>query len=116
MKKVTGPVTLCLSLAFAVNLSIQARSLRLGVNSGSAPRTFVSFSGLDTNPCSRTSPCRSFNAAMAQTAPAGTIVALDSDGYGTVTIAQSVSLIAPEGVYAGIAAPASSVGININGA
>jgi hypothetical protein len=79
-----------------------------------APRTFVSSSGVDTNPCSRTAPCRSFTAALAQTTPGGTIVVLDSAGYGPVTISQSVSLIAPEGIYAGITANSMS-GIEITG-
>ncbi len=40
---------------------------------------------------------------------------LDSAGYGAVTIAQSVSIIAPPGVYAGITA-SSGDGVTVNGA
>jgi hypothetical protein len=73
--------------------------------SGSAQRTFVSAgSGNDANPCTRTAPCRNFAAAIAQTAAGGEVVALDSGGYGPVTIGSSISLIAPPGVYAGITA------------
>jgi hypothetical protein len=69
-----------------------------------ANRTFVASTGLDTNPCSRTAPCRSFGAAVAQTSAGGTVLVLDSAGYGPVTIAQSVAIIAPPGVYAGVTA------------
>jgi hypothetical protein len=44
----------------------------------------------------------------------GEIVVLDSAGYGPVTIAQSVSLVAPAGVYAGITVPVSGNGITIS--
>src|SRR5437588_2416029 len=72
---------------------------------GTAQRTFVSAAtGNDANPCSRTAPCRNFAAAIAQTAAGGEVIVLDSGGYGTVTISQSVSLISPPGVYAGITA------------
>src|SRR6266851_67252 len=53
-----------------------------------APRTFVSGTGSDASPCSRTAPCRNFAAALAVTAAGGDIVALDPAGYGPVTIAQ----------------------------
>ena len=77
-------------------------------------RTFVSSMGLDTNPCSVTSPCRTFSAALAQTISGGEIVVLDSAGYGPVTIAQSVSIVAPPGVYAGITVPSGANGITIS--
>src|SRR5437588_4580984 len=75
------------------------------VASGSAQRTFVSANhGNDANPCTATQPCRNFAAAIAQAAPGGEVVALDSGGYGPVTIGNSISLISPPGVYAGITA------------
>jgi hypothetical protein len=46
--------------------------------------------------------CRKFEAALPATLPDGEIIVLTSGGYGTVTITQSVSIIAPPGVYAGI--------------
>ena len=67
-----------------------------------AQRTFVASNGLDTNSCSIGAPCRSFAAAIAQTAVGGEVLVVDSAGYGPVTIAKSVSLISPSGVYAGI--------------
>lgn len=66
-------------------------------------RTWVSSQGLDVNPCTRIEPCRNFGAAITVVAPDGEVVALDSAGYGPITIAKNVSLIAPEGVHAAIA-------------
>ena len=77
-------------------------------------RTFVKSTGNDGNPCSLTAPCRGFAAALAQTAANGEIIVLDSAGYGAVTISQSVSIIAPPGVYAGISV-FSGTGIAITG-
>ena len=68
-----------------------------------AQRTFVASTGLDTHPCSISTPCRSFGTAIAHTDDNGEIIVLDSAGYGTVTIAKSVSIIAPPGIYAGSA-------------
>lgn len=65
-------------------------------------RSFVSTSGVDNPTCSLNAPCRSFGAAVAATNAQGEVIALDSGGYGTVTVTQSVSIIAPQGVYAGI--------------
>jgi len=78
-------------------------------------RTFVASNGNDANPCSIVQPCRSFGAAIAKTVPAGEVIVQDSAGYGVVTITQSVSLIAPTGVYAGISVPAGQTGVTVNG-
>jgi hypothetical protein len=91
-------VTIFRRLAIALALSLASASLH------AAPRTFVASNGLDTNPCSRTSPCRSFTAALAVTDVDGEIVVIDSAGYGPVSISQSVFITTPLGVYAGITA------------
>jgi len=80
-----------------------------------AQRTFVSGVGSDSNACSLLAPCRSLTAALVNTAVNGEIIIQDSAGYGPVTIAQSVSIVAPPGVYGGISI-ASGTGITINGA
>lgn len=79
-----------------------------------AQRTFVASNGNDANPCSLASPCRSFAAAIAQTLAGGEVIVLDSAGYGPVTIAQSVSITAPAGIYAGVSV-SSGDGITVNG-
>jgi len=70
------------------------------------PRTFVASTGSDGNPCSRTSPCRTFQAAINAVSAGGEVVALDSAGYGLVggpiTIGKSVTVTAPDGVFAGV--------------
>src|SRR6266550_1342433 len=78
-----------------------------------AQRTFVASTGLDTNPCSRTAPCRSFGAAITAVAAGGEVIVLDSAGYGPATISKDVSLIAPAGVYAGVTVSAGA-GITVN--
>jgi hypothetical protein len=85
---------------------------------GLAQRTFVATYGIDANPCSLALPCRSFGAAILQVIAGGEVIALDSGGYGPTAITQSVSLIAPAGVYAGISviSPANTIGVDINGA
>jgi len=78
-----------------------------------AQRTFVASTGLDTHPCSIGAPCRSFGTAITHTDDGGEIIVLDSAGYGAVTIAKSVSIIAPPGIYAGISV-FSGAGVTIN--
>jgi hypothetical protein len=57
-----------------------------------ATRTWVSGTGDDVNPCSRTAPCKTFAGAISKTAINGEIDALDPAGYGTVTIAKSITI------------------------
>lgn len=81
----------------------------------SAQRTFVASNGNDALACSITQPCRSFGAAVAKTNSGGEVIVLDSAGYGPVNITQAVSIIAPEGIYAGVSV-FSGDGITINAA
>jgi hypothetical protein len=68
-----------------------------------AGRSFVSAgSGSDANACTRLAPCRSFGAAITTTIAGGEVIALDSGGYGPVSINKSISITSPAGVYAGI--------------
>jgi hypothetical protein len=81
-----------------------------------AGRTFVSTTGVDTNTsvnCGPTAPCRTFSAALSVTGSGGEVVVLNSGGYGPpFAIAQSVSIAAPDGVYAGLTV-GTGVGITI---
>lgn len=86
----------------ARQLAALAAMLLLSSLATAAQRTFVASSGSDAHACSLSQPCRSFAAAIAQTSPGGEVVVLDSSGYGPVTITQSVSIVAPAGIYAGI--------------
>ncbi len=73
-------------------------------------RTAVASYGLDTNPCTIASPCRSFNVAIAQTTPGGELIILDTAGYGPMVIDRAIKIIGPSGVYGGI----SALGAGIN--
>ncbi|MEO8674016.1 MAG: right-handed parallel beta-helix repeat-containing protein [Casimicrobiaceae bacterium] len=79
-----------------------------------APRTFVASYGSDANPCTITSPCRGFAAALAVTSQAGEIIVLDSAGYGPLTINKGVTITAPAGVYAGITAAFGQDAVIVN--
>lgn len=57
-----------------------------------ATRTWVSGVGDDVNPCSRTAPCKTFAGAISKTASGGLINALDSGGWGTVTITKPITI------------------------
>jgi hypothetical protein len=74
-------------------------------------RVFVSGLGLDTNPCTVTQPCRSFQHAHDTVAANGEIDVLDPGGYGPVNITKSISIQAHG--FAGITAPAGNA-ISIN--
>ena len=76
-------------------------------------RTFVASTGNDSNPCTIALPCRGFATAVGQTISGGEVIVLDSAGYGPVVISQSVSIIAPAGVYAGITV-SSGAGVHVN--
>ena len=54
--------------------------------------TWVSASGSDSNPCTFTLPCASFNGALANTWSYGVISVKDTGDFGPVTIAQSVTI------------------------
>jgi Right handed beta helix region len=55
-------------------------------------RVFVSGHGLDTNPCTVTQPCRTFQVAHNTAAANGEIDVLDPAGYGPLTITKGISI------------------------
>src|SRR3569833_3224253 len=57
-----------------------------------ATRTWVSGTGDDANPCSRTAPCKTFAGAISKTAAGGEINCIDTGGYGAVTITKSITI------------------------
>jgi hypothetical protein len=78
-------------------------------------RVFVASYGSDSNPCTFGSPCKTFQHAHDSVAAHGEITAIDSAGFGPVTINKSVTITSPAGVEAGIAPPAPfSAAITIN--
>jgi hypothetical protein len=94
-----------LSRALAVALIPFVLLLETADAGASAQRTFVASYGSPANTafnCSLSKPCRAFGDAIGVTSPKGEVVVLDSAGYGSVTILQSISIIAPSGIYAGV--------------
>src|SRR5438874_735360 len=55
-------------------------------------QTWVAGVGDDNNPCTRASPCRSFGGAILKTDAGGEILCVDTGGFGTVVISQSVTI------------------------
>jgi hypothetical protein len=72
-------IMVCFVVAFAA--AAQAQS-----------RTWVSGDGDDADPCSRTSPCKTFSGAILKTATHGEINCLDPGGFGAVTITKSIQI------------------------
>jgi len=99
------------SLAAALLLPIASAP----VHAQTATRTWVSGTGADANPCSRTAPCKTFAGAISKTTARGEINCLDPGGYDTLTIAKEITIDCT-GVYAGILnASVTGVVVNIPG-
>jgi hypothetical protein len=78
------------------------------------PRTFVSPTGNDSNPCTLAAPCRTFQVAITQTNSCGEIAVLGTAGYNagaTFNIDRPVSIVNPGGFEAGIVVPSGGDGI-----
>ncbi len=91
-------------------------------------RTWVSGTGDDANPCSRTAPCRTFNAAIAAAVAGGEVNCLDAGDFGTgaimggfgdvtihVVISKSITISCEAGT-AGILVSSRGIGVFIDGA
>jgi hypothetical protein len=74
-------------------------------------RTFVSTAGSDSNPCSLTSPCRHFQAAVNATSAGGEVDALDPGAYGSFTISHAITIEGQGWSY--VAPPANGAAITI---
>jgi hypothetical protein len=85
-----------------VQIGLALCALIVSIPLFAAQRTFVSTGGINNPACSLTAPCRDFAAAITATSAGGEVIVLDSGGFGPVTITQSVSIIAPSGIYAGV--------------
>jgi hypothetical protein len=77
-----------------------------------ASRTWVSGTGDDGMPCSRTAPCKTFSGAISKTAVNGEINCLDPGGFGGVTITKSIQIDCHE-IYAGVSHAGGVNGVNI---
>jgi hypothetical protein len=77
-------------------------------------RVFVASYGSDSNPCTFGSPCKTFQHAHDAVAVGGEITAIDSAGFGPVTINKAVTITSPNGVEAGIAAAAGGTAVTVS--
>ena len=95
--------------------SLFAAALVMGFSTAAfaqATRTWVSGTGADANPCSRTAPCQTFAGALIKTATHGEISALDPGGFGTININKGITLNGT-GTLASILA-AGTTGVIVN--
>jgi hypothetical protein len=76
-------------------------------------RVFVASYGSDANPCTFGSPCKTFQNAFGVVAAGGEITAIDSAGFGPVSIDKAVTITSPNGVEAGIAALSGGSAVSI---
>jgi hypothetical protein len=75
--------------------------LVLAATAGASSRTWVSGTGDDANPCSRTTPCKTLAGTLAKTDAGGIINTIDASAAGVVTITKSVT-IDLSGTYSGV--------------
>ena len=99
-------------LPFAVLAAALACSL-FTVSAYARARTFVA-SGNDSNPCTFGSPCKTFQQAVNVVDPGGEVTAIDSAGFGPISITKAVAITSPNGVEAGIVPVSGGNSITIN--
>jgi len=92
----------------AIFVSALTLMLTATVASAQATRTWVSGVGSDANPCSLTAPCKTFAGAFSKTAAGGEIDALDSGGFGSLTINKAITIDGGPGNLAGVLTGATS--------
>lgn len=83
-----------------------------GLAHAQATRTWVSGVGDDANPCSRTAPCKTFAGAISKTAANGIINALDSAGFGAVTITKAITIEAVGTVASALVSGTNGIIVN----
>lgn len=102
-----------LRLSFCALLFVVITLTLASSGQAQASRTWVSGVGDDANPCSRTAPCKTFAGAIQKTALGGEIDALDSGGFGAVTIIKSITIDGRAAFASIIGAGVSGININI---
>ena len=102
--------------------ALAALTLTLGLVAGPAhaqqSRSFVSGLGNDANApnCTRTAPCRTFQAAHDNTLDKGEITVLDAGSYGAVMITKNISIVNDSVGEAGVLVSGGGVGMSVVGA
>ena len=101
----------------AIPLTVLATAFACSVASAPAnarARVFVASYGNDSNPCSFGAPCRNFQQAVNVVDPGGEVTAIDSAGFGPISINKAVTITSPNGVEAGIVPVSGGNSITIN--
>src|SRR5262252_4661203 len=104
-------------MRIAMPLIVLATALACSLASAPAharARVFVASYGNDSNPCTFGSPCKTFQHAHDVVDAGGEVTAIDSAGFGPISINKSVSITSPDGVEAGVVASAGADAIDIN--
>jgi hypothetical protein len=96
-------------VAVTFALSVGVLALSLPAHATGLTRTFVSSTGVDTNPCTTAAPCASFAKAYTEVVPNGIVAALDPGKYGPLTITSSVTI--DGNGWSAITSPANGNGI-----
>jgi hypothetical protein len=101
----------------AIPLTVLATALACSLASVPAnarARVFVASYGSDSNPCTFGSPCKTFQQAVNAVDAGGEVTAIDSAGFGPITINKAVTITSPNGVEAGIVPVSGGNSITIN--
>ena len=98
----------------AAALAFVATLPAVPAHSAARDRVFVASYGNDSNPCTFGSPCKTFQQAINTVAVGGEVTAIDSAGFGTITILHAVTITSPAGVEAGIVPVSGADAITIN--
>src|SRR5437588_8022653 len=106
MSKLRFTVQTLAFVAFTLALSSLAHA--------QATRTWVSGTGSDANPCSRTAPCKTFAGAISKTFINGEIDCLDEGGFGAVTATKSITIEGTYGSGFGSILASGTTGVIIN--
>jgi hypothetical protein len=77
-------------------------------------RTWVSGSGDDADPCSRSAPCKTFGVAISKTNVNGEINCIDPGGYGVLTITKSITIDCRSTLGSILASNGTGIFIKIN--
>jgi hypothetical protein len=104
-----------LRLAFRTMLVVSITMMLASLSQAQNTRSFVSGLGDDANTCSRASPCKTFTGALSKTNDGGEIDALDTGGFGAVTITKSITIDGTGTLASILAAATNGITINITG-
>lgn len=103
-----------ITIVIAAGLALAAALPIVPVHAAARDRVFVASYGSDSNPCTFLSPCKTFQIAVNVVASGGEVTAIDSAGFGPISITKPVTITSPAGIEAGIVPVSGGDGITIN--